>query len=125
MRSQMIKFMKKEAIHTDIVNEVVNSVITTSEAAGKENGALVLFKVRDMILHEGQMLRNAKVKRPHHHFKVLLHKSEFYSHSNYKCKCNNQKIYLQMLAADLEAISLIKFMDNNLVQKQVTRKYPI
>ena len=117
-RNQFNIFIKDEKVFRESIEEAYDQIAATSAAASKSAGLHVLLIVRDALLAYGQDMRqNGKAKRIQHRFLNLRHPNEIpIANLYYRRKAKKQKVFQQSLAADMEAQSLIIFMEKRLVK---------
>ena len=123
MRQKANQFIRDEQLYKDCIEDVYDQIAASSTAASKSCGLQILLKVRSVLLDYGQEMRaTGKAKSVQHcFFNMKLPKDIPESNKCYRRKCKKQKILFQTLAADIEAMCLILFLEKQMIKsKKIT-----
>ena len=106
-------FLKDQKHHENVTKAVGFRIRSTSKAALKIAGTHALHHITDTIVDHGKKVRNKTVciNALQHQFRQIKEKADLHPDSLYKRKANHQKYFMQVIAADLEAQSLIQYLE--------------
>ena len=120
MRNKRKKLMADENEFEDNLDLTCAHIIATNKIAKKIGGRETITYVRDCLLrHSHDFRHNGPLKNRQHIFKDMVHPDDMHPASGLGHHLAGQKIKLQLLAADIEAMLLIRFLDNRLRIKGV------
>ena len=118
MGQKRIQMLRNETEHLRCLNKAFELVMASSKAANKKGGVLLLKKVQESLVvhrrrfsHFEEMTPLVDYPRP-----VLVKKSEIHYMTSRFGQVRFQKDYLFDIAADLEAIALIKFLEARMIE---------
>ena len=113
-------FLKDSTLHAECIREVFGRVRRSSRAASKIAGLHVLRHVTATLINHGKRVRSGHIpiNTIQHEFSLIKEKTDLHPDSMYKRKFNNQKFFMQVLAADIESQALITYLEKIQLQER-------
>ena len=119
MRNRRHDFITDEVEHPIALEAVVQSISEKSDACKKTAGLQILWIIRDILKNHAKETRiNADHSKIQHRFYNLMEKSDLHAESCYKSKIRHQKAFMQTVAAEIEAQSLIFYLERRNVARR-------
>ena len=120
VRNKMKKLLISEHDYDDNLDLTCDNILRKNKFAKKLGGKETIKFVRRCLLkHSADTKVNGPLKNKQHMFKDMVHPSEVHPSSGLDRHLLGQKVKLQKLSADVEAMVFIRFLETRLADKEL------
>ena len=119
-RAMREKFVKCPVLHSAYINQAARLAKLQSTSASRAGGITVINHIRDALIDSGEVYRSEmKPSRRAPQIGLLVDRDELHPESILLPRWRHQKTYLRVVAAELEAMGLILYLDHNLIEEKL------